>query len=541
MPTARLDLWLFDDDDVLCTPVKWLKHIVRRGRASYTRVRKRRQLTGASLAAVAPAARAALERPSPMPQTRRLASALALTLTLGCNGAPPTPPVKPVKPVEPCTANPHGVGCAFLVSAGAYRVDNVTSDGFAVVVDGSKNASMLDLTHGTLTPLISGFTDTYSESGVVFAAHGGAINSLALPVTIWSAAGGARELDPSVARAGYLHSDGAHVAWFHLAADFKTGDVMLGSVDGKTAPKKLAAGVPLTCGSPNLAMAGNRLLFGGYPSDCSHATLGSYDLDSGALVGSVSARTFSLDRKRQQVLFRAGTGAAIANLDLTVVTPSVSDFVSGRFTPDGASIIYVDNEKRLARAPLFGGTPTIVQPGPVLAVEAVSPDGAWATYSTQRDAKTGYPDLHLTGVNGAAATAVTLRQQTDWLPSRDPFTPDSKFALYETNLDAQGNGTLSAQAVAGGAAHVLAAPDFYWHPVDGSRVVYNDQVHEGTAPNEFTDTTADIELLDLAGTAAPTTLVSGAGAGMFLTSDRQSLVYSLPSGAHPGVYMMRLP
>ena len=64
---------------------------------------------------------------------------------------------------------------------------------------------------------------------------------------------------------------------------------------------------------------------------------------------------------------------------------------------------------------------------------------------------------------------------------------------------------------------------------------------EGTAPNEFTDTTADIELLDLAGAAAPTTLVSGAGAGMFLTSDRQSLVYSLPSGAHPGVYMMRLP
>ena len=60
-------------------------------------------------------------------------------------------------------------------------------------------------------------------------------------------------------------------------------------------------------------------------------------------------------------------------------------------------------------------------------------------------------------------------------------------------------------------------------------------------PNGFSDGVADIELVDLASGAAPTTLVTGAKPEIFLTPDKKTIIRRPAGAAHPGVYEMRLP
>src|SRR6201999_1599568 len=98
----------------------------------------------------------------------------------------------------------------------------------------------------------------------------------------------------------------------------------------------------------------------------------------------------------------------------------------------------------------------------------------------------------------------TLGQPTDGLLLGEGFTADSQFALYAGNLDADYDGTIWAQPVAGGAAQQLAALGCCWSIAGGARVVLTDNLKESTTPGGFADGVGDLELIDLAAGGTPT-------------------------------------
>jgi hypothetical protein len=475
-----------------------------------------------------------------MTQTRLLALALSLAATMGCGGVPIN---------QPCAVDPHGSGCALQVTTAATRVAALSSDGFALVLDEAKRGSVLDLAHGTLTPVTTDVTNAFSSGNVIFTFHGSNTQSSSLPLNIWSAASGARELDPAVVQFSLPRTDGTHVAWMaSVANDQNSADVKLGRVDGKSAPVTVLPGMALNggllCNGTSVSLAGNRLLVSGCKMGQTQATLQSFDLDSGALIGQVSVAHggFAVDANGARVLYATVTGGVVSNVDLSSVTSVVSDFKSGKFTPDGNSIIYIDNEGRLARAPINGGHPTILQSG-VVDIEQISPDSNWVIYTTKYAPSPSIPTSNLLlASTTTASSAVTLRAATDAALLSDGFTANSAFALYATNLDVQYNGVFSAQPVAGGVPRMLAKLDFYWLAVGGARVVYTDNVQESQDARGVVDSTADIELIDLATSGTPTPLVAQADARVQLTADKAFIVYGIPPGsAHPGIYTMRLP
>ena len=461
----------------------------------------------------------------------------------GCDGAQ-------CVAVDPCVADPHGAGCAYRAVAGAFHVFGVTSDNYALVTDSANNASMLDLAQGTLTPLATDYTSgTIASGNVVFVYHGGAVGSTHLPVVIWTAADGVRELDPSAASFNNPpSSDGTHVVWIgNVASDGSAGDMLLGSVDGQTPPTTLLAGVSLlqNCSfiGINGTIVGKRVIFDGCQNGVFESTLYSYDVDSAKLVGSTpSSRSYSLiDGINGHILVATDSGASVADLDLAVVTPIATDYWNGIFTPDGKSVFYADKESALWLVSVAGGAPQLVQAGPSTAPVAISPDGRLALY-TNLSTDTALTDLYMTSLVPNAPAPLALRTTPDATILSNAFTADSKFALYVDNVDADYNGTLWAQPTAGGAGRMLANLDFYWQTLDGSRLLFTDVPVESTSPNGAADAVANIDYVDLSTGAAPTTLVQNANAYFYTTVDSKTLVYAIfDDPTRAGVYTMKLP
>ncbi len=456
----------------------------------------------------------------------------------GCDGAPC---------VDPCTADPHGPGCAYRAIAGAFHVFGVTSDNYALIADGNGTTSMLDLAHGTLTQIATDYTQGFISGNVAFVFHGGALGSTHLPLVIWTAANGARELDPSgMAFNNPPSSDGTHVLWIgNVTSDGASGDVLLGAVDGATPPRTLLAGVDLT-GSCALPLGANitesRAIFASCQSGQSATTLASYDVDSGALLGSTASQVIftQVDGHNGHILFPTATGASVSDLDITHVTPIATDYQNGSLTHDGKSVLYTDTEGRLQLVSVDGGTPVLVQPGPALFIQAIAPDSSVALYSTMQDGTTANADLYLTALVPNAPPPLQLRATTDVQILGDAFTTDSQFALYAANVDTAYNGALWAQPTTGGAGRMLTKLDFYWRTLAGSRIVYSDVPVETTTPNGLADGVVDLDLVDLASGAPPTTLVKSVNAYFF--ADDTTLVYAVyDDPTRAGVYTMTLP
>jgi hypothetical protein len=479
-------------------------------------------------------------------------SALVLALAAGCGGVSSgtdggTADGGPIVG-NPCSINPKGPGCAYQVKAGAYHVYGVTNDAHAIVVDSNANVSMLDLENGSLTSVAAGFTNGFVRQDAAFVFHGGNNGSQHLPLAIWNAAGGLRELDPAGLMYSPLHYDGVHVAWVgNVSADGSTGDVRLGSADGKTATRTLLAGVGLngSCGGwPELSLLGKRLLVTTCQPGAATHTLSSFDVDSGALVASLDQveLVFHTDSVNQRVLSRGATGAVVTDASLGNPTALATDYLDGVFTPDGTSVVYIDGEAKLLHVAAGGGTAALVQAGPVQFIQGISPDGKRALYSTSSDDTTGNADLYLTRLVDDAPAPFVLRQQIDAQILGDAFTADSQFALYAGAVDSAYNGAFEVQPVVGGPSREVTNLDFYWFALDGARVVYTDALVESTTPAGYSDGTADIELVDLSGAAIPTKLVKGANANMVLTADKKTLVFAIiDDAAKAGVYTMQLP
>ena len=198
-----------------------------------------------------------------------------------------------------------------------------------------------------------------------------------------------------------------------------------------------------------------------------------------------------------------------------------------RLNPTGNVLLYGAGSqmRRTALPPDPDQLPLVIVSRNFRNIAAWSPNDQYALYSSAVTYEGGEKrDLLLARTAVENRTLTRLVNTVTARLSRSAFTEDSRYALYLTDVNAQGAGTLTVRPLAGGTdvTHphvdtVLAVRD--------SLVLFSANRSETAVP-----VVAELKLLDAAGVAAPTTLQSSIvdGRNFYLTPDRSAVVYARP-------------
>jgi hypothetical protein len=225
------------------------------------------------------------------------------------------------------------------------------------------------------------------------------------------------------------------------------------------------------------------------------------------------------------------TGAlSIAAADGSGARAVASDIAAARLTHDGSAVIaLLAGSQKVERLPLAAGAaPTPLLAGPVERILGLSPDDKHLTYSTMSDPMTFSTDLVLASAVSMQPVTSLVATNTSQLTSY-AFTDDSAFTLYLDAYDANAfTGTLHALPTAGGTTPRLLGNDVYDQATVGaSSLVFVDNT-SGTFPNQR----GDVELVDLAQSAAPTRLATQALVQLWVDTDRHTLYAVQADGLH---------
>ncbi len=250
---------------------------------------------------------------------------------------------------------------------------------------------------------------------------------------------------------------------------------------------------------------------------------------------------FAADRTGSHVLVSGQSGLALYALPSGAGTPLDATGAAGRFTKDGANVVYSTSAMALKRSPVAMPAPTTLVSGGIGRLLGLSPDERWAlTYqSTSANGQTF--DLSVASAVAPGAPA-RLSVGTNAALYGDAFTADSSYVLYFDNVDgATGLGDFYLARSATGAP--TKAASFAWIAVAtaGTKVLVSDNC--ATCSNARTGL-ADIEALDATHPADVTTIVTQAFANFYLSPARDKVVYSWtcrPEDPKAGIYALPVP
>ncbi len=221
----------------------------------------------------------------------------------------------------------------------------------------------------------------------------------------------------------------------------------------------------------------------------------------------------------------------------------------GIFTHAGTDVIYFENDGSLWRSPIATPAPAEVATGPYAGTLALSSDDKWVETFRSQNSTTFFTDMYLMsttpGADGGNAPT-TLTSMTTGANFGDAFTADDSHALFFPNVVMSGSAgyvgaydTFPLPPPTGMMPKTIAQNVWEEFATSGAKTLYNDNY----APNAGFAGAADIEAVDLAGTAAATTLVSQADANFFVTADKKTIVYSWSAcpGSKGGIYTLAAP
>jgi hypothetical protein len=198
----------------------------------------------------------------------------------------------------------------------------------------------------------------------------------------------------------------------------------------------------------------------------------------------------------------------------------------GVLLPDGSAALYTVGDQ-LRRTPLPEVDPVPVIPNEFRNLVGFDTTYGWVLFSKQVSYEAGTRrDLWLSPTTVMNRDPEMLVGTPTATVSRSAFTTDGSHALWNTDVDAAGSGTLHARRVIGGPERTFAGVDTSLAAGDAV-VVFTDS---RTPPPEH-PIVADLKLVDLATEAEPLVLKSRIvdGRTFAITSDRTRLVYSLPA------------
>jgi hypothetical protein len=170
-----------------------------------------------------------------------------------------------------------------------------------------------------------------------------------------------------------------------------------------------------------------------------------------------------------------------------------------------------------------------------------SRDGRWLAYAANSDPATGLTDLAVVDLRagGTPATLDASLTSTSAAPE-EPFTTDSRFALYARINAATGAAQMFAARIGGRDIVPLSDTNaFNELPASGSDVVISDNVT--FSATNFAQSTADLKVVDPAQPGgAPRLIARQANIGVFVDQRRRRIAYVTDDAAAPGLHVARV-
>lgn len=476
-----------------------------------------------------------------------------------------------------------------LASSDGVQIFGVTTDNLVIYADASaSNALFAVSAAGGSAPVKIATPASYAvgiAGKVVFVWSGLTAKGVGTLAT-WVSGGTLTTINAkSVPNAGFGATvDGKHIL-FSSTTDVNaaTGDFLGANVDG-TGQGPLVTGVDIgntnAC-TPIVGFASNTYAVtatctvtppdGGTPS----ATVSTYAIDGGTTWTAVQLVTggsnfWSTDTAGDKVMVATPIGISVypigGGVPTVIDTKNIENgnWTFGSMEPDGNNVIYT------TAAGDFYITPTGAVPVPaqiqatgVKFMRAISADQAYALYTTNFDSQQFGGDLFLTKATAPGGTPITLVSATTGAlfgtRAADDFTADSKFVLWIENLNTSlGIGDLYSLPVTGGTPKQVATGEWQNSSATGTKVIFNDNCAGCSGTGGTGVAFADLKVVDVAGTAAPTTLQAGAdvplvagGNSIVLSAAKDRVVYTysqnaLTTGTAPpnggnGLYSITIP
>jgi hypothetical protein len=467
-----------------------------------------------------------------------------------------------------CTAKVMPQGKQILMSD-TVTVQGVTSDGQVLFYDGN-TMKLNAVAVGGGAPTVVGSWD--KSQSLIFTS-----NKVALywngatqttnpqgKLSVYTAGGGAKTLGMAsffnVPGGGYIDvsADGSLVLYTDNVTT-ATADIFVAGSDGSN-PKKLVPAASIGAGCrPVVRFAGNTPVVSYCTSQPDagttlNATVAAFSAATGQAtqtfttadafygfsIGTTGASAYSVEYVTNAGMYVEAIGG---------MTPTLIDAkgAGGIFTHAGTDVLYFENDGSVWRSPIATPAPAELAAGPFAGTLALSSDDKWLELFLSQNATTFFTDMYLvttTPADGGNAP-VTLAKTTAGANFGDAFTADNTHVLFFPNVIMSGSagyvGAYDTYALpaSGGLPTTIAQNVWEEFATSGAKTLYNDNY----ASNAGFAGAADIESVDLAGTAQATTLVSQADANFFLTSDKKTIVYSWSAcpGGTAGIYALAAP
>jgi hypothetical protein len=216
-----------------------------------------------------------------------------------------------------------------------------------------------------------------------------------------------------------------------------------------------------------------------------------------------------------------------------------------------AFVLYATGKGALVRSPVTTSTPTTLVGSNVNGLDGLSPDESWQIVNKNTDPSNGLPtDLSIASTaTPATPTKLTGSSTSDCGVLGDPFTADSTFALFMTDIVDGANsavGTLHAVSTSDTAVDITVTSSAVmasnYSPVDlaltKTQIVYADSFDSsiGTAGG------VTVNFVDVATKGLPTVLVAGVNPSFFVSFDKKRVLYTINAGGSTdGIYSVAVP
>jgi hypothetical protein len=428
-------------------------------------------------------------------------------------------------------AGPPLANAKRLIPGAAVPV-GITDDGYLLYRDNAK-LSVASLTNPKASFDVSSIAGNAAVKGRVVVQWSNIDYAAGrADLTVWTGARCVRTIqrtlsaDDSVAAS----ADGSKLLYATNVTD-TTFDVVAASRDF-AAQQVIAAGVgrasDSTCRA-DYGFAGSRIVVASCSPGSRDAALSVFDAGPSGWtktdVSTTASGNWAADALGAKLFYTTSKSAGLYWNGGAGPGESVDDGVGqGSWNANGSAVLYtVGDQLRRASPPDFAAIPIVTNKFRYLG--AYSPDFNYALYSTTVTYEGGEKrDLLLTRTTSFNANPTKLVPTPAARLSRSAFTGDGKYALYLTELDEQGAGTLHVQPSAGGAEQTFPGVDTVTR-AGSSMIVFSDGRDTTNYP-----VVAALKVLDAASGLPPAVLRAAVidGRSFYVTPDQQAVVYARP-------------
>ncbi len=463
---------------------------------------------------------------------------LAVVMAGGCGRGALVDEPPPDVPIGPSAAASVVSGKALL--NGQLDLFGITTDDVVAVLDAGGGALAVSVSGGAAQPVDPAAEMVAAVGPMIYAFHGVDPTDTFGDLTIWTAAHGAVPFARGATWPVAVTDDGTRVlATAQTSADGTQTNLVLGGTDGTPPATLFPVGLDLGC-EPVLQFTAGRFVASVCLPGTSDATVFSIDPADGSaislLTGAQNQVTVIPGASSVALVDRAGT-AYVADLAGAVLVPVGQAVTDVESSPDG-SALFLASAGTISVVPLTGAAPGPLPPTSVVSLSGVSPDGRQLLFQAKEAVRPLSGGLWITSTTpGGPFSRLSFEDDTATAAS-PAFTADSQWALWFTDPDPYGAGTLMASAVSGGAPSVLGRDVVTVAASSGAHVLYTDgYTLVGRRPGRTV-----LHAADLSTGAGPTVLATDAGGAFYLTRARDRVVYSFDDGSpRAGIYVADAP